>query len=695
MASKVTEEYGSLVFSDSVMRERLPKPTYKELSRVIKEGKALNLAIANEVAHAMKEWALEKGATHYTHWFQPLTGITSEKHDAFMEPTGDGRALETFSGKALIQGEPDASSFPSGGLRATFEARGYTAWDPTSPAFIKDEVLCVPTAFISYTGEALDKKTPLLRSCVALDGQAKRVLKLFGKDIKSVTTTVGPEQEYFLIKEKDYAARPDLIMCGRTLFGCEPVKGQELEEHYFGAIRPTVNEFMKELDDELWKLAVPAKTKHNEVAPCQHELAPIFETSSKAIDHNLVTMEKMKIIASHHGLTCLQHEKPFDYVNGSGKHNNWSISADGKNLLDPSDTPEDNLQFLVFLSSVIAAVDDYQDLMRASVASAGNDHRLGANEAPPAIVSIFLGDDLAAVVDALINDKPYSSHPREKMDLGVPQLADLTKDSTDRNRTSPFAFTGNKFEFRMCGSQQNLSDPNMVLNTAVAEQLDRFATDMADVAECDFIVKALEWVKATLTAHQRIIFNGNGYSDEWPAEAEKRGLLNMRTTPDALPCLIDKKNLDLFEKYHVASPDEMHARYVSKAEQYAKLLNIEANTMVYMTKHMYLPALFDYSGDIATTVATKAELGIAAKAEKALVQTLTDAIDKITDLVADLEQKNAAAQSLDDPTEQDNAYRDSVIPAMDALRVSVDEMEKVCGHDYWPVPSYNKILFYV
>ena len=695
MASKVTEEYGSLVFSDSVMRERLPKPTYKELSRVIKEGKALNLDIANEVAHAMKEWALEKGATHYTHWFQPLTGITSEKHDAFMEPTGDGRALETFSGKALIQGEPDASSFPSGGLRATFEARGYTAWDPTSPAFIKDEVLCVPTAFISYTGEALDKKTPLLRSCVALDGQAKRVLKLFGKDVKSVTTTVGPEQEYFLIKEQDYAARPDLIMCGRTLFGCEPVKGQELEEHYFGAIRPTVNEFMKELDDELWKLAVPAKTKHNEVAPCQHELAPIFETSSKAIDHNLVTMEKMKIIASHRGLTCLQHEKPFDYVNGSGKHNNWSISADGKNLLDPSDTPEDNLQFLVFLSSVIAAVDDYQDLMRASVASAGNDHRLGANEAPPAIVSIFLGDDLAAVVDALINDKPYSSHPREKMDLGVPQLADLTKDSTDRNRTSPFAFTGNKFEFRMCGSQQNLSDPNMVLNTAVAEQLDRFATDMADVAECDFIVAALAWVKKTLTDHQRIIFNGNGYSDEWPAEAEKRGLLNMRTTPDALPCLVAEKNLKLFEKYHVASSDEMHARYVSKAEQYAKLLNIEANTMVYMTKHMYLPALFDYSGDIATTVATKAELGIAAKAEKALVQTLTDGIDKITELVADLEKKNAAAQALEDCTEQDDAYRDSVIPAMDALRADVDAMEKVCGHDYWPVPSYNKILFYV
>lgn len=695
MASKVTEEYGSLVFSDSVMRERLPKPTYKELSRVIKEGKALNLGIANEVAHAMKEWALEKGATHYTHWFQPLTGITSEKHDAFMEPTGDGRALETFSGKALVQGEPDASSFPSGGLRATFEARGYTAWDPTSPAFIKDEVLCVPTAFISYTGEALDKKTPLLRSCVALDTQAKRVLKVFGKDVTSVTTTVGPEQEYFLIKEEDYAARPDLIMCGRTLFGCEPVKGQELEEHYFGAIRPTVNEFMKELDDELWKLAVPAKTKHNEVAPCQHELAPIFEASSKAIDHNLLTMEKMKIIASHHGLTCLEHEKPFDYVNGSGKHNNWSISADGKNLLDPSDTPEDNLQFLVFLASIIAAVDDHQDLMRCSVASAGNDHRLGANEAPPAIISVFLGDDLAAVVDALINDKPYQSHPKEKMDLGVPQLADLTKDNTDRNRTSPFAFTGNKFEFRMCGSQQNLSDPNMVLNTAVAEKLDAFATYMEGVPESDFIVEALAWVKKTLTDHQRIIFNGNGYSEEWPEEAARRGLLNNRTTPDALPCMLDQKNIDLFNHYKVCSPDEMHARYVSKAEQYAKLLNIEANTMVYMTKHMYLPALFDYSGDIATTVATKAELGIEAKAEKALVQEITDAINVITELVSTLEEKNTAARQLEDCTAQDNEYRDSVIPAMDALRAAVDAMEKVCGHDYWPVPSYNKILFYV
>ncbi|MCI1665604.1 MAG: glutamine synthetase III [Atopobiaceae bacterium] len=695
MANKVSEEYGSLVFNDSVMQERLPKPTYKELSHVIKEGKTLDLDIANEVAHAMKEWALEKGATHFTHWFQPLTGITSEKHDSFITPKADGSTLMTFSGKELIQGEPDASSFPSGGLRATFEARGYTAWDPTSPAFIKDEVLCIPTAFISYTGEALDKKTPLLRSMVALDKQSKRVLALFGKTPTKVTTTIGPEQEYFLIKEEDFSARPDLILCGRTLFGCEPAKGQELEEHYFGAIRPTVNEFMKELDDELWKLGVPAKTKHNEVAPCQHELAPIFEEGSVAIDNNLLTMEKMKLIASHHGLTCLEHEKPFDYVNGSGKHDNWSVSADGKNLLDPSATPEENLQFLVFLTCVIAAVDNHQDLMRVSVASAGNDHRLGANEAPPAIISIFLGDDLAAVVDALINGKAYASHSRNKMDLGVPQLADVTQDTTDRNRTSPFAFTGNKFEFRMCGSQQNLSDPNMVLNTAVSEMLDEFATKLEKVKECDRVSESLAWIKKTLTAHQRIIFNGNGYSDEWPAEAAKRGLLNMRTTPDALPCLIKKENVDLFAKYGVLNEAEVNARYVSKAEQYAKLLNIEAGTMVYMTRHMYLPALFDYSGDIATTVATKAEIGVEAKAEKALVAELTAGIDTISDAVADLESRNDEAKAIADCKEQDDTYRDSVIPAMDHLREAVDAMEKICGHDYWPVPSYNKMLFYV
>ncbi len=692
---KVTEEYGSLVFSDAVMQERLPKPTYKELSKVIHEGKTLDLDIANEVAHAMKEWALEKGATHFTHWFQPLTGITSEKHDSFVTPKKDGTSIMTFSGKELIQGEPDASSFPSGGLRATFEARGYTAWDPTSPAFIKDEVLCIPTAFISYTGEALDKKTPLLRSMVTLDTQAKRVLDLFGKKPVHVTTTIGPEQEYFLIKEEDYAARPDLILCGRTLFGCAPAKGQELEEHYFGAIRPTVNEFMKELDDDLWKLGVPAKTKHNEVAPCQHELAPIYEEGSVAIDNNLITMEKMKLDASHHGLVCLQHEKPFEYVNGSGKHDNWSLIADGKNLLDPSDTPEENLQFLIFLTSVIAAVDDHADLLRASVASAGNDHRLGANEAPPAIVSIFLGDDLNGVVESIINGTNFSSEGRSKMDLGVPQLADITRDTTDRNRTSPFAFTGNKFEFRMCGSQQNLADPNMVLNTAVAEKLDEFATAMGPVDKSDLVSASMEWIKKTLTDHQRVIFNGNGYSDEWTAEAERRGLPNYPNTPSAIRNMVKPENLEFYAKYGVLNENEVHARYVSKAEQYSKLLNIEANTMSYMTRHMYLPALIDYSGDIATGVATKAELGLKAKAERKLIERLTDGIDKISDAVDDLEEKNVAAQKIEDPQEQSDTYADSVLPAMETLRAVVDDMERLCSHDFWPVPSYNKMLFYV
>ena len=692
---KVTEEYGSLVFSDAVMQERLPKPTYKELSKVIHEGKTLDLDIANEVAHAMKEWALEKGATHFTHWFQPLTGITSEKHDSFVTPKKDGTSIMTFSGKELIQGEPDASSFPSGGLRATFEARGYTAWDPTSPAFIKDEVLCIPTAFISYTGEALDKKTPLLRSMVTLDTQAKRVLDLFDKKPVHVTTTIGPEQEYFLIKEEDYAARPDLILCGRTLFGCAPAKGQELEEHYFGAIRPTVNEFMKELDDDLWKLGVPAKTKHNEVAPCQHELAPIYEEGSVAIDNNLITMEKMKLDASHHGLVCLQHEKPFEYVNGSGKHDNWSLIADGKNLLDPSDTPEENLQFLIFLTSVIAAVDDHADLLRASVASAGNDHRLGANEAPPAIVSIFLGDDLNGVVESIINGTNFSSEGRSKMDLGVPQLADITRDTTDRNRTSPFAFTGNKFEFRMCGSQQNLADPNMVLNTAVAEKLDEFATAMGPVDKSDLVSASMEWIKKTLTDHQRVIFNGNGYSDEWTAEAERSGLPNYPNTPSAIRNMVKPENLKFYAKYGVLNENEVHARYVSKAEQYSKLLNIEANTMSYMTRHMYLPALIDYSGDIATGVATKAELGLKAKAERKLIERLTDGIDKISDAVDDLEEKNAAAQKIEDPQEQSDTYADSVLPAMETLRAVVDDMERLCSHDFWPVPSYNKMLFYV
>ncbi|WP_417119113.1 glutamine synthetase III [Olsenella phocaeensis] len=694
---KVSEEYGSLVFTDADMQDRLPKPTYRELRQTIDDGKPLDLDIANEVAHAMKEWALEKGATHFTHWFQPLTGITSEKHDSFINPKDDGTVLMAFSGKELVQGEPDASSFPNGGLRATFEARGYTVWDPMSPAFIKDEVLCIPTAFISYTGEALDKKTPLLRSEVALEKQAKRVLALFGKEPRRVVTTCGPEQEYFLIKEEDYEARPDLILCGRTLFGCEPAKGQELEEHYFGAIRPSVNAFMKEVDDELWKLGVPARTKHNEVAPCQHELAPIFEQGPLAIDDNLITMEKLKLLATHYGLACLEHEKPFEYVNGSGKHDNWSLSADGENLLEPGDKAEDNLQFLVFLACLVAAVDEHADLLRASVASAGNDHRLGANEAPPAIISVFLGDALSPVVDALIRKEHAESHDRELVDLGVPALPDVLRDNTDRNRTSPFAFTGNKFEFRMCGSQQNLSDPNVVLNTAVAEQCDRFCSYVADrIGELgDFTQVAMRFVRHTFRDHQRVIFDGNGYADEWEEEAARRGLLNLKTTPDALPCMIEPQNIAFMEKYSVLSEAESRARYAAAAEQYAKLSNIEANTMVYMARHLYLPALFSYSGDIATSVAAKAEIGIAATAEKATVVALTDGINAIHEAVAELEEKNSHAHGIASCKEQDDFYRDEVIPAMARLRELVDGMERICGRDYWPVPSYNRMLFYV
>ena len=692
---KVSREWGELLFDDQDMQERLPKPTYKELMRVIKDGKPLDLDIANEVAHAMKEWALEKGATHFTHWFQPLTGITSEKHDSFLTPNGDGTILMAFSGKELVQGESDASSFPNGGLRATFEARGYTVWDPMSPAFIKDEVLCIPTAFISYTGEALDKKTPLLRSQNALEVQAKRVLALFGRTPRRVTTSIGPEQEYFLIREEDYKARPDLILAGRTLFGCPPAKGQELEEHYFGAIRPTVNEFMKELDDELWKLGIPAKTKHNEVAPCQHELAPVYEEGSTAIDDNLITMEKMKLLASHHGLTCLQHEKPFEYVNGSGKHDNWSLSADGKNLLEPGPHPEDNLQFLLFLSFLIAAVDEHADLLRMSVASAGNDHRLGANEAPPAVISVFLGDALSPVVEALINKEHAEATDREVMDLGVPQLPSVLRDNTDRNRTSPFAFTGNKFEFRMPGSQQNLSDPNVIINTAVAEQCDRFCEYVAARSEEDFLTVVMRFVRHTFRDHQRIIFNGNGYSTEWEEEAARRGLPNLKTTPDTLGALMDPDNIAFLEKYGVLNEAECHARYIAKAEQYAKLINIEANTMTYMVRHMYLPALMSYSGDLATSVATKAELGIISRAEKDIIEKLTAGIDAIYDLTATLEEIAAKASAMGNPTAQDACCRDEVIPAMADLRAQVDAMELLCGEDYWPVPSYNQMLFYV
>ena len=532
MTSSIEETYGSMVFNDRVMKEKLPKDTYKSLQSTIKEGTPLNLEVANVVAHAMKEWAMEHGATHYTHWFQPLTGITSEKHDSFLEPAGDGMAITKFSGKELIQGEPDASSFPSGGLRATFEARGYTAWDPTSYAFIKDEVLCIPTAFCSYTGEALDKKTPLLRSMSAISDQANRVLAHFGEDGHRVVTTVGAEQEYFLISEKDYEARQDLMVAGRTLFGAPPVKGQEMEDHYFGAIRPTVNNFMKELDDVLWKLGVPAKTKHNEVAPCQHELAPVFENSNAAIDHNLLTMEEMKLLASHHGLVCLQHEKPFEGINGSGKHNNWALSTGKTNLLDPGENPAENLRFLIFLTCVIECVDDYQELLRMSVASAGNDHRLGANEAPPAIISIFLGTELSGIVDAIVEGHAYENAERAVMDLGVDVLPNFLKDNTDRNRTSPFAFTGNKFEFRMPGSQVNLSDCNMVLNTAMAHALKKFADATEGLEGEEFEKAALKYIKDDLTAHQRIIYDGNGYGEDWPLEAEKRGLANHKNTAE-------------------------------------------------------------------------------------------------------------------------------------------------------------------
>ena len=692
---KVTEEYGSLVFTDQDMQERLPKPTYKELRRVIDEGQELNLDIANEVAHAMKDWALEHGATHFTHWFQPLTGITSEKHDSFINPNGDGTVLMAFSGKELVQGEPDASSFPSGGLRATFEARGYTVWDPMSPAFIKDEVLCIPTAFISYTGEALDKKTPLLRSEVALEKQAKRVLGLFGKKPSRVYTTIGPEQEYFIITEDDYKARPDLVLTGRTLFGAEPAKGQELEEHYFGTIRPSVNAFMKEVDDELWKLAVPLKTKHNEVAPCQHEFAPIYEKGSLAIDDNLLTMEKLKLLATHHGFACLEHEKPFEYVNGSGKHTNWSVSADNENLLEPGDDPQDNLQFLVFLAFLVAAVDDHADLLRASVASAGNDHRLGANEAPPAIISVFLGDALTPIVDALIKKEQPESHDRARMDLGVPALPNVLRDNTDRNRTSPFAFTGNKFEFRMCGSQQNLSDPNVVLNTAVAEQCERFVSYIDEHSDEDFTTAAMRFVRHTFRDHERILFDGNGYSEDWEKEAERRGLPNLKSTPDAIPSIVKPESIAFFEKYGVLSEAETRARYVAKAEQYAKLLNIEANTMVNMARTMYLPAISAYAGDLATSVATRAEIGVDAAADKATVKALSEGSAAILAATDELEAANAKARGLDDVAAEDDAYRDEVLPLMDKLRAAVDAMETVTSKDYWPVPSYNDMLFYV
>ncbi len=695
MAANVMEIYGSKVFNEHVMKERLPSATYKSLKNTLHKGAPLDIEVANVVASVMKRWAMELGATHYTHWFQPLTGITSEKHDGFVSPVGDGTAIMEFSGKELVRGEPDASSFPSGGLRATCEARGYTAWDPTSYAFVKDDVLCIPTAFVSYTGEALDKKTPLLRSMNALSGQAIRILKLFGKDVDYVSTTVGPEQEYFLIKKEDYEARQDLILTGRTLFGAPSAKGQELEEHYFGVIRPEVSAFMKELDEELWKLGVPAKTKHNEVAPCQHELAPIFDTTNVAIDHNLLTMEMMKKIAPKYGLVCLQHEKPFEGVNGSGKHNNWSMSTTHENLLDPGDTPMENLQFLIFLAAVIKAVDEYADLLRTSVATPGNDHRLGANEAPPAIISIFVGEELEAVIDAIASDSPYAGPVKMKMDLGVDVLPKFSKDTTDRNRTSPFAFTGNKFEFRMPGSAENLSDCNTILNTAVAKELKGYADEL-EGAE-DFTAAAIALVKRTIRDHRRVIFNGNGYSAEWEAEAAKRGLPNKKNAPAALPALIAPKNIALMEEFGVLTKVEMESRYEVEMEHYSKIINIEALTMLEMARKQLLPAVNSYMSEVANTAASKLAVSesISVRSETKTLGRLSADADAMSDAIDTLQDAVDAAKALPSESEKAVAFHDNVLPAMDALRAAADDAETVCGEDYWPLPSYSKMLYYV
>lgn len=695
MAANVMEIYGSKVFNEHVMKERLPSATYKSLEKTLHRGAPLDIEVANVVASVMKRWAMELGATHYTHWFQPLTGITSEKHDGFVSPVGDGTAIMEFNGKELVRGEPDASSFPSGGLRATCEARGYTAWDPTSFAFVKDDVLCIPTAFVSYTGEALDKKTPLLRSMNALSNQAIRVLKLFGKDVDYVSTTVGPEQEYFLIKKEDYEARQDLILTGRTLFGAPSAKGQELEEHYFGVIRPEVSAFMKELDEELWKLGIPAKTKHNEVAPCQHELAPIFDTTNVAIDHNLLTMEMMKKLAPKYGLVCLQHEKPFEGVNGSGKHNNWSMSTTHENLLDPGDTPMENLQFLVFLAAVIKAVDEYADLLRTSVATPGNDHRLGANEAPPAIISIFVGEELEAVIDAIASDSPYAGPVKMKMDLGVDVLPKFSKDTTDRNRTSPFAFTGNKFEFRMPGSAENLSDCNTILNTAVAKELKGYADELEKAD--DFTSAAIALVKRTIRDHRRVIFNGNGYTAEWEEEAAKRGLPNKKNTPAALPALIEPKNIALMEDFGVLTKVEMESRYEVEMEHYSKIINIEALTMLEMARKQLLPAVNAYMSEVANTAASKLAVSenLSVRSEtKALTRLSADA-DAMSDAVDELQAAVNAAKALSDESAKAVAFHDDVLPRMDALRAAADDAETICGEDYWPLPSYSKMLYYV
>ncbi len=696
--STVSDYFGSLVFDDGVMKAMLSADVYQSLKKTIDEGASLNNDVANAVAAAMKDWAVEHGATHFTHWFQPLTGITAEKHDSFITPASDGRVIMEFSGKELIKGEPDASSFPSGGLRATFEARGYTAWDPTSYAFIKDKTLCIPTAFCSYGGEALDKKTPLLRSMQALNKQALRILRLFGNtDVKCVRTSVGPEQEYFLVDKALYEQRKDLVFCGRTLFGAKAPKGQEMDDHYFGVIKPRVAAYMADLNEELWKLGVLAKTEHNEVAPSQHELAPIYTTTNIATDHNQLTMEIMQKVAAKHGLVCLLHEKPFAGVNGSGKHNNWSMATDtGVNLLTPGETPYENAQFLLFLCAVIKAVDDYQDLLRVSVATAGNDHRLGANEAPPAVVSMFLGDELTAVLDAIENDAPYSGSEKTTMKLGVHVLPKFTRDTTDRNRTSPFAFTGNKFEFRMLGSSNSIACANIMLNAAVAESLKIYADRLENVD--DFETALHDMIKKTIKDHKRIIFNGNGYDDAWIKEAtEERGLLNLRTTPDAMPAMIADKNVKMLTAHKIFSPAELHSRYEILLENYSKTVNIEALTMVDMARKEILPAVEGYTKSLAETLAAKkaAVAGLPCKYETATITKLSELSDEIADATADLDGEIAKFQAIEDVTEAANDIRDVILGKMDALRAVCDEAETITAKEFWPFPTYSDLLFSV
>lgn len=699
MTNDIPSLYGSLVFSDKVMRNKLPKDVYKALRKTIENGTHLELDVANSVAVAMKEWAVENGATHFTHWFQPMTGFTAEKHDSFISPTGDGEVIMEFSGKELVKGEPDASSFPSGGLRATFEARGYTAWDPTSPAFIKDKTLYIPTAFCSYGGEALDKKTPLLRSMEALSKEAVKVLKLLGNDkVTSVSTTVGPEQEYFLVDKELYQQRRDLLFCGRTLLGAPAPKGQEMEDHYFGALKPRVAAYMHDLDEELWKLGIPAKTKHNEVAPAQHELAPIFDTANVAVDHNQLTMEMMKKVADKHGLVCLLHEKPFEGINGSGKHNNWSISTNtGSNLLDPGKTPAENTQFLIFLTAVIKAVDDYADLMRISAATPGNDHRLGANEAPPAIVSIFLGDELTAVLDSIENDTYFNGQQRVQLDIGAHVLPHFMKDNTDRNRTSPFAFTGNKFEFRMLGSAQSVAGPNVILNTAVAESLSQFYEELKDVPAEKFESAVHELIKKTIKAHKRVIFNGNGYTDEWIKEAESRGLYNLKSTPEALPQWLADKNIDLVLKHHIFTKEEIHSRYEILLENYIKTIQIEAKTLLEMLNKDFLPALSGYAGVVSDNVLSKKSLLPTVKAEKetALVQYLSDAYETLAQGADTLKALIDQSYTFTSTQETANFCHDKVLALMDELRKTADEAETRIPDSELPYPTYDELLFSV